>query len=192
MRKFAVCFALLLLVPAFASLTRAQEASKPAVPASRPDAAKAPAHFYRLDFVLKELDASGKPVNSRSFTTSVSTAESQPNSIVVGSKVPLVTGASKNDSNSLLTQFQYIDLGVKITVSDVHEDGNRLAFNLHTEVSNPATPSVIAGVSEPVIRQNVWTGDVLIPVGKPTTVFKSDSLEDKGSMELEVTATQAE
>lgn len=195
MRKLALCFALLVLVPVLAAASlRAQEASKPAVSADRSDAAKPRAHFYRLDYVLEELDAAGKPVNSRSFSTIVSTAGTRSGSFTVGSKVPLITGApaSKGEPSELLTQFQYIDIGVKITASDIHEDGNHLAFNLHAEVSSLGAPTVLAGVSEPVIRQNVWNGDVLIPVGKTAPVFKSDSLDNTGSMQLEMTATPAE
>ncbi len=180
MRKLAVCFALLALVPVFAVSTPAQQGPKAADSAHRADAAQ-PGHFYRLDYVLEELDSAGKPVNSRSFSTTANAVGRRNSSVTVGSKIPIRTGGD---------QFQYIDIGTKITASDIHEDGNHLAFNLHAEVSSMETPRVVAGVSEPVLRQNVWTGDVLVPVGKPTVVFKSDSLDSKGSMELEVTAIQ--
>jgi hypothetical protein len=194
MRKIAVCFALLMLVPAFGASTRAQEATKPADSASRADAAKPPAHFYRLDYVLEELDSAGKPVNSRSFSTIVSTAGSRSGQFVVGTKVPIVTGTqnSKENPNAILTEFQYLDVGVKITARDIHEDGNHLTFDLRAEVSSLAAPTLLGGVSEPVLRENVWNGDVLIPIGKPTVAFKSDSLENKGSMQVEVTATAME
>ncbi len=194
MRKLAVCFALLVLVAASAPASRAQESAKTADSASHADTAKTPAHFYRLDFLLEELDSAGKPANSRSFSTIVSTAGTRSGSFVVGTKVPIATGSvsPKSNPDSIETQFQYIDVGIKITASDIHEDGNHLAFNLRAEVSSLAAPSVIEGVSEPVLRQNVWSGDVLIPVGKPTSVFKSDSLENKGSMQLEMTAAPVE
>jgi hypothetical protein len=191
MRKLAVCFTLLLLVPAFAISSRAQQVNKSADAADQQDAAK-PAHFYRLDYVLEELDSAGKPVNSRSFTTTVSTARTRSGSFTVGSKVPVVSGAqsAKDDPSGL--QFQYIDIGTKITANDIHEDGDHLSLNLRAEVSSLATPKVLGGVAEPVIRQNVWSGDVLLPIGKATIVFKSDSIEDKGSMQLEVTATSVD
>jgi hypothetical protein len=194
MRKLAVCFALLVLVPAFATASRAQEATKPVDSASRADAAKPPAHFYRLDFVLEELDSAGKPVNSRSFSTVVGTAGSRSGSFTVGTKIPILTGPrdSKEGSNETPAQFQYIDIGTEITARDVHEEGSHLAFYLRAEVSSLATPEVLAGVSEPVLHENVWDGDVLAAIGKPTVAFKSDSLENKGSMQLEVTATTME
>ena len=42
---------------------------------------------------------------------------------------------------------------------------------------------------EPIIRQNQWLAVVLIPIGKPTVVCASDTLDSKGSMQLVVTAT---
>ncbi len=188
MRKLAVCFCLLFLVPAFTCTTHAQEAAK------APDTAKAPlapGHFYHLNFVFEDIDASGTTVNSRSFAMTVATAGSQSGTITAGTKIPIATGSTGQGSNSQ-TQFQYIDIGVKIATNHVHEDEGRLSFNLKTEVSSLATPEVIAGVTEPVVRQNVWDGSVLIPIGKPTVAFKADSLDNKGSMRVEVTATQVE
>ncbi len=194
MRKLAVYVSLLFLVPAFISVARAQESSTPSKAEIGPNAGKPPAHFYRLDFVLKELDQAGRPVNSRAFSIIVSTAGTRSGTFVVGSKIPIVTGSedSKNGPDKLMTEFQYVDIGVKSSVRDLREDGGGLTFHLDTVVSNLETPSVLAGVSEPVISQNEWNADVLIPIGKATTVFKSDSLDNKGSMQLEVTATRVE
>jgi translation elongation factor EF-G len=194
MRKFVHCFAFLVLVPVFAVSVRAQETSKPTDSANRADEAKQAAHFYRLDFILEELDSAGKPSNSRSFSTTVSTAGMRSGTISAGSKIPLVTGQedSKDKPGGPLTEFQYIDIGVKITASDVHEEGNHLAFDLHAVVSSEATNTLLAGVTEPVIHQTDWSGGVLIPIGKSTTLFKSDSLESKGSMQLKATATPEE
>ncbi|MFP5276205.1 MAG: hypothetical protein ACLGPM_03740 [Acidobacteriota bacterium] len=180
MRKLAACFALFVLVTVFAVSTPAQQGPKPADSAHRAEAAQ-PADFYRLEFVLEELDPAGKPVNSRSFTTTADAVGRRHSSITVGSKIPITTGGD---------QFQYIDIGTKITASDIHEDGKDLAFNLIADVSSMDAPRVVAGASKPVLRQNVWNGDVLVPVGKPTVVFKSDSLDSKGSMQLEVTVTK--
>ncbi len=185
MRKLAVCFCLLFLAPAFICTAYAQEADKTPETAKAPPA---PEHFYRLNYVLEELDASGKPVNSRSFATTVSTAGSRSATISVGTKVPVATG-STDQGGKVETQFQYIDVGVKLGTRDIHEEGNGLSFTLHVEVSSLATPAVIEGVSEPVLRQNIWEGTALIPIGKPIVVSKSDDLDNKGSIQVEVTAT---
>jgi hypothetical protein len=43
--------------------------------------------------------------------------------------------------------------------------------------------------SEPVIRQSNWNSRVTVPIGKPTIIFSSDNVSDKGKTELELTAT---
>ncbi len=60
--------------------------------------------------------------------------------------------------------------------------------NLVADVSSVATTND-ASLHQPVIRQNKWQASVLIPIGKATVVFTSDSLDSKGSMQVVVTAT---
>jgi hypothetical protein len=36
----------------------------------------------------------------------------------------------------------------------------------------------------------MWQASVLIPIGKRTVVFSSDALENKGGMQLSITATR--
>jgi hypothetical protein len=43
--------------------------------------------------------------------------------------------------------------------------------------------------NDPVIRQSLWQGSVVIPIGKPTVAFSSDTVDSKGGMQLVVTAT---
>ncbi|MDE3062329.1 MAG: hypothetical protein KGJ51_04650, partial [Acidobacteriota bacterium] len=59
------------------------------------------------------------------------------------------------------------------------------------EISSIAD-SLDARIQQPIIRQNRWRAPVLVPLGKPTVVFKSDSLDSKGSLQVTVTATPLE
>lgn len=47
-------------------------------------------HYYRLEFVLKELDDAGRVVNSRTYHTSVST-DGKNSSLRIGTKIPVRT-----------------------------------------------------------------------------------------------------
>lgn len=165
-----------------------------AVRAQNAAAAATPQRFYRLHFAVAELDAQGKVTNTRSYEETIA-AGGQPvgdQQIKTGSRVPIATGSSGNPANPGNTQFQYIDLGVNLDVRDANEHGNMLGFRLKVEISSVARQAEIAGVGEPVIRQNVWDSIVLIPVGKSTLVFSSDDLDSKGKMQVEVTATHVE
>lgn len=186
MRKFILALCLLLLVPTCLSRAAAQDTTKAPDTAKAPDA---PVHYYQLEFVVQELNADGKTVNGRTYTGIAGTNRKDLNiSIRTGSRIPVSTGASSASSGSQ-SQIQYVDVGVSIDLRDVvHEVGNQLALALAVEVSSLGTNSP-AMSADPIIRQNRWQASVLIPVGKPTVVFKSDDLDSKGSMQVSVKAT---
>jgi hypothetical protein len=188
MRKIALICCLAFLTMSLGQRSFAQEST----PAPEPTkASQAPAHFYHLDFVVQELGADGKPANSRSYSATVSTdPRDHGTSIRTGSKLPIATGSSSSSNGKELfdTQWQYVDVGVNIDVHSAREVGRQLSLELIADVSSMAAPSD-ANIHHPVIRQNKWQASVLIPIGKATVVFTSDSLDSKGSMQIVATAT---
>jgi hypothetical protein len=196
MRKINILCSLMLLIPAFSLSARAQDTAKPPETAKAPEP---PGHYYHLEFVIQELGSDGKPTNSRTYSTIVSTDRNEHTSAIrTGSRIPIITGALHGTSGDgkLEFQYQYLDVGVNIDTQNVHEIGNQLAVYLKAEISSLAAPASSAPASgselanDPVIRQNSWFAPVVIPIGKPTVVFSSDALESKGGMQLVVTVTQ--
>lgn len=179
MRKTIVVSCFVLFVFTLASHTWAQDQAKPAEPAK----AAEPVHYYHLEMVVQELGTDGKPTNSRTYTTTVSTDDRGSASIRTNSKIPIVTGSSAGN-----TSFQYQNVGVNIDARGAREVGRQLSFNLTADISSVAE-NRDANLHEPIIRQNRWQAVVLIPVGKPSVVFTSDALDSRGSMQLAVTAT---
>ncbi len=190
MRKTTVVCCLLFFSLFFASRSLAQESADTQQAPKTQDVAKPakpPAHFYRLDFVVEELGSDGKPVNSRTYSTAISTENYNTMSIRTGSRIPIATGAfDKNQQVS--TQYQYLDIGVNFDVRNAHEVDHELSFDLTAELSSLGEPND-AAAHQPVIRQNRWQAAALIPIGKATAVFKSDDLDSKGSTQVVVTAT---
>ena len=148
--------------------------------------------------MIQELGSDGKPTNSRTYSTIVSTDRTEHTSAIrTGSRMPIVTGALHGTSGDgkCEFQYQYLDVGVNIDTQNVHEIGNQLAVYLKAEISSlaaPASPAPATGselANDPVIRQNSWFAPVVIPIGKATVVFSSDALESKGGMQLVVTVT---
>lgn len=145
--------------------------------AQMPDSAR----FYKLDFVVKEVEG-GKTVNSRSFSAmqqvQMPGGNTAPSSIRAGGRVPVSSGSNN--------QFQYYDLGVNIDARDLRETSADLSVNLTVDISSIAqeTPSAV-----PVVRQNKWSGAVLVAPRKPTVVFASDDVSSKRQLQLELTAT---
>lgn len=176
----AALFASLALTPAAIAQDQAQPAaSKPAELG----------HFYKLTLVVEQLNAEGKPVNSRSYTTTVSTQPHSSERIRTGSKVPVATGAIKSGSGvEVQTQWQYMDVGISFDVSDVREVGKQVALQVDADVSAFA-PSVDSKLSHPVVRNNQWAALVLIPVGKATPIFTSDDVDGTGALQVVATMT---
>jgi hypothetical protein len=139
------------------------------------DAAKEPPKFYKLEFVVKELDGA-KVLSARNYSMQVSTNKGGPGQIRAGSKVRV--------GNQ--TQWTTVDVGTSVDVHEVREVGNDIAFALTAEVSSVLQDNAEA---TPVIRQNRWSSDVTVPIKKPTVVFASDDNTTKHVMEVEVTAT---
>jgi hypothetical protein len=195
MPKRTIVCCLLLLAPALTLHARAQDTAK------APDAAKAsePAtRYYHLEFVIQELGADGKPTNSRTYSTTVSTGRNDHyGAIRTGARVPIITGAlhgpTGTSESKLEFQYQYLDVGVSIDTENVHENDGQLSMLLKAEVSSLADPTHSSPSelpNDPVIHQNMWQASVLIPIGKRTVVFSSDALENKGGMQLSITATR--
>ena len=176
MRKFTM---LLLLLACFAlpARSRAQDEGKPGEP---PKAAE-PAHYYRVTFTVQEVDAAGKPTNSRSYATILSTHTRQV-SIRTGSRIPISIGTASNPN------WQYQNMGVNIDVQEVQEVGRELALTINSDITNLAK-SPDGNLHHPIMRTNRWDAPVLVPIGKATVVFTSDDLDSKGSLQMVVTAT---
>jgi len=189
MQKSTFICLLLLATTGLGHKTLAQDQAAPSQPMAH-EAAPAE-HFYHLAFVAEDVNAEGKVMNSRGFSTTVSTNEHGTMSIRSGSKVPIATGTTSNGkelSALVNTQFQYIDVGADFDIRDVHEVSSQLAFDLTAALSSVAE-ATDPNLHEPVIRQNKWQAEVLIPIGKQTVVFSSDSVDSKGSTRVLVTAT---
>lgn len=177
MRKIAILCLMLSAAPIPVPLLSA------ALPLSAQETA-APAaqvHYYHLEFVVKELGDDGKVVNSRTYRTTVST-DDKTSSVRTGTRIPVHTNDKGGD-------IQYLDVGVNIDCRQVHEIPAGLALQISAEISSLATPNSPSDVSLPIIRQNHWQSATVLPLGKPTIVFSSDNLENKGRMQVEVTAT---
>jgi hypothetical protein len=183
MRKSALISTALFLLtvavftaPALPQEAKAQEAAAPS--------SKAEQRYYHLEFVFKEINDDGRVVNSRTYDTSASTVDGRNSSVRAGTKIPVRTNNKAGD-----IQIEYIDVGVNIDCGSARETPQGLALQITAEISSLANPSS-SGEWPPIVRQNRWSSMTQLPLGKPTVVFSSDNLENKGRMQVEVTATQ--
>lgn len=189
MRKLTLICCLVFIAMLNGPRSLAQDSTTAAEPAKT---SQSPAHFYHIEFLVQEMGTDGKATNSRTYTATVSTdSRDHGTSIRTNSRIPIATSSfSTGGENSPLvnTQFQYVDVGVNIDAHNAHENGRQLSLDLVADVSSVAATGDVR-IHQPVIRQNKWQASVLIPIGKPTVVFTSDSLDSKGSMQVVATAT---
>ena len=138
-----------------------------------------PARFYKLDFVIKEVEA-GKAINSRSFATMLAVQvpgrDAPTATIRAGGRVPVTTGNNTS----------YFELGVNIDTRELREIQSDISIYITADVSTIAqdSPGTV-----PVTRQNKWAGTVFLPAKKPMVVFASDDMSSKRQLQLELTAT---
>jgi hypothetical protein len=138
--------------------------------------------YFHLDFVLKELE-SGKVINARTYSTTVSTQDSNAGfNIRTGNKVPAWTGVAGAAPT-------YIDIGVNIDCrpGSVKEVQDQLALYIAADISSAATEPP-SSATLPMIRQTRWSSNVIVSLRKPTTIFSSDDPTTKRQMQLELTA----
>jgi hypothetical protein len=132
--------------------------------------------FYRIDFVVKELEG-GKAVNSRAYSSMV--PQNDRGSIRTGNRVPIPSGSGGG--------YQFFDVGINLDFNVQRELPDRLVLNLTVDISSIIAPS--EAPPPPVTRQNKWTSVVVVPLRKPTLVFSSDDPGSKRQMQVELTAT---
>lgn len=146
--------------------------------------------FYRLDFVLKELDEN-KVVSQKNYSTFMSADErwQKGASIRSGTKVPYQSPG---------VNFNYVDVGVNIDCQRLQELNGQLVVQVSADITSvPAPSGVGAGGTTgegnvpgvPVVRQNRWNSVAVVAIGKATTLFSSDDLNTKRKLQLELTAT---
>jgi hypothetical protein len=139
-----------------------------------------PVHAYRLDFSLNELEGE-KKINSRHYSMNLNVPGDR-QEIRIGTRVPVATGSYPATASSgstvspvINTQFQYLDIGTRISCS-LKEHGDELELHSESEISNIDDEPVRDkyGVSDPVIRQIKISGSTVVVPGKTIAIGSAD------------------
>lgn len=146
-------------------------------------AASASKQFYRLNFVVQELE-NQRVINSRSYSTIMS--EMGKSSIRAGEKVPFSSSSGAN------TQWQQIDVGVSIDCRGLEATPHNVSLDVKADISSvmesPGANSPPPAL--PIIRNNQWESHVILPVKQPSVLFSSDDPASKRRMQLQLTVTR--
>ena len=154
-----------LLLILFAAVVSSAEEPKPQIHS-----------IYRLQFVLKQLDA-GKLVSTHNFEVSADSHDSRSVQIRTGNRVPIDAG-----NNGL----QYIDVGFNCDAHLFFDEANDGWLETGWEVSTmPA-----ASGSERLIRQWRVRSTPRVILGKQIAVGSVDDINSGQQFELDVTVTK--
>jgi type II secretory pathway component GspD/PulD (secretin) len=145
-----------------------------------------PRKAYRLTFTLADSDA-GKRVGIQHF--SIIVAAGQRTTLKQGSKIPVLTGSTKNPGD---TQFQYLDVGMNFDVS-LDDSPGGLRLKAKVEDSSVGSPSEYGNSSgplaqEPIIHQTALEGSSIVTIGKPLTLGSVDVAGSTRHLDIEVVA----
>ena len=132
-----------------------------------------PRKAYRLTYTITELD-SGKAIGTEHLSMVV--VNGQHTSVKEGDKIPIATGSYSDGNttpNGVQTQFTYLDVGMNFDATLNEVEGGAV-LKSKVEQSSLGTPSTIAGVQEPVVRQTVLDGIAVLTLGKPVLLGSID------------------
>jgi hypothetical protein len=141
-----------------------------------------PKKTYRLTFTLAESDA-GKRIGVQHFSMVVVSA--QRTVIKQGSRVPAMTGSSKDSDQ---TQYQYLDIGMNFDAT-IEYMPNGLYLKSKVEQSSLADEHFSGPLApEPIVRLTSLEGTSLITPGKPLTLGSLDVAGSTRHLDIEVVA----
>ena len=178
-----VTTALLLALAVPAAPGQTPDASQSSAPLNAPSSG--PVHTYRLTFTVTESD-SGKRIGVQHFAmTAVPNLRA---TVKQGSKIPVMTGGySEHSAPGTEYQFTYLDVGLNCDATLIERpDGVEAAIKVE-QSSVADTPSVIADVKEPVIRQSVLSNAAILKPGTPVMIGSLDVPGSTRHMDIEVT-----
>ena len=139
------------------------------------------ARYFRLDFVVRELDGK-RTVSSRDFSMPIVANDRfhRGAAIRTGNRVPILV--SSKDT-------QYLDIGVNIDCSGLETVGPELSMFVAVDISS--LPDLPAGSQSipPILRSTRWRSGTLIAFSKPTIIFTAEDEHTSHVLQVEVTAT---
>ena len=145
-----------------------------------------PRKVYRLTYTITDVDA-GKRTGAQHFV--VLATVGQRSSLKQGSRIPIVTGVSREqrDAQDLTSQMQYVDTGLTIEAT-VSGSSDSLTLRSKIEQSAPADELPVTPGHNPRFRQTVLDETLQLTQGKPLVLGSVDFPGTARHQEIEVVA----
>jgi len=145
-----------------------------------------PDTYYRLDFVIRELDGE-KLVDTRNYSLWVQSGIA--NSTSAGSEVPYPSGSFTNASSGTTKSISYRSIGVTISCR-VREDNEGLQIESKLNISDVLPPEQDS--DPPTFRKITLDSRALLTLGKPTMIGIVEDPASRRRYEVNVFTTKLE
>ena len=139
---------------------------------------------YRLTYTITDSDG-GKRTGAEHYALVAVAGDKT--EMKQGTRVPIVTGSIDSDSGKPNTQFQYVDLGLKIDAT-LDVSGDSLTLHTKVEQSGVADEKSNVGIQDPVVRQTTLDGTSTLVPGKALVLGSLDVPGSTRREEVEVVA----
>lgn len=143
-----------------------------------------PLKMYRLTFTITEFDNGARGATQKYVLTA---ASGQKTTFVEGTKVPILTAAPDKSDSSAATQFQYIDVGLKIQATP-QSSAEGLRLDSMVEQSSVAGERPVGGTQSPLLSQTVLDTTATLAEGKPQVLGSLDVPGTAKRLEIEAVA----
>jgi type II secretory pathway component GspD/PulD (secretin) len=125
---------------------------------------------YRITYSITDAD-NGKPAGTRHVELIIPTHGKTV--VKEGTRVPIVTGSTDQDSGKPSSQVQYVDVGINIEAA-LEGTGDALRLRTKVELSSVADQKSGIGAQDPVIEQTALEGIAMLAQSKPTLLGSLD------------------
>ena len=143
------------------------------------------AHSYRLTYTFAEKEG-GRTLGQQHFSLQMTAG--QRTTAKGGNRLPITVGPSPNADKENAPQVTYIDVGLSVDATG-DEIVNGLRLRNKIERSSVAEDvHAPAQVGDPVIRQSLLEGTIVVPFGKPVVVGSLDVPGSTRTVEVSVVA----
>ncbi len=156
------------------SPTQSPTPQRSATPVASAESAAQPGIFYRLDFVIREMERE-KLVDTRSYSLWVQSG--WPESLSAGSEVPM-----KSPQN---VSFRNVGVGIECTVKETNDSPQ---LDLRLNISDVVPPEKDSDI--PATRRISFQSRAVLTLGKPTTVGIVEDAGSRHRFQIDVNATK--
>jgi hypothetical protein len=186
MKRTTLLLSIILALVAAMPLRAQDKQEKPKGDAAQAEPTRPPrtVSWYRVDLTVNEFE-DAKKMNARHYTLHINDSGDRSNT-KFGTRVPVPMGSGSTNS------FNYIDVGLNISLRIAGERGEHNVLEMGFELSSFAIPEQAKQTAPgvPILRQVQTSNSMPLTISKPVVVASLDDPNSTKRYQFEVTLTK--